>query len=101
MSTPEPAALRVYKYQLEFSGGSYTRVELPRGAKFLKLALQKRRETLWAVVDPDEAIVEYEIMYAGTGWRLPKDIKDAWMFLDTIFSPDGTVWHFWWRPVRE
>jgi hypothetical protein len=91
--------LRVFKYPLDFKGGNSTRVEIPRGFRILKFALQERRETVWALVDPDAPLTEIEVVYYGTGWRLPLEFKNQWTFLDTLFAAGGTVWHYWWRQV--
>jgi hypothetical protein len=88
--------LRIYKYPLEFRGSSYTVVEMPAGAVVLKLAMQDGKETLWAIVDPEADTVEYSVMYSGTGWRLTAEI-DKWKYIETLFSNDGSVWHYFWR----
>jgi hypothetical protein len=87
------ANLRVFKYPLEFHGSSSCVFDLPKHAKVLKLAMQHGKETLWAMVDPEAEVESREIIFAGTGWRLSSTINE-WQYLETIFAPDGTVWHY-------
>lgn len=93
------SVLRVYKYPLEFHGNSYCYFEAPKGARFLKLAFQEGKETVWMMVDPEVEDAEYNVMYSGTGWRLSSDI-DQWQYMDTLFAPGGTVWHYFLKPPK-
>ena len=75
----------IYKYQLTHDG-----ISMPKGAKFLHVALQVGLGTMWFEVETDEEeIEERHFVIVGTGHPVPTgDVK----YLGTYFQ-DIFVWH--------
>lgn len=88
----------VYKYPLSFLSDDRCKLQLPRGAKLLSIARQDTAFAynslqLWALVDPNESIMERRtIRVAGAGHPLPDFGLE---YITTILDAGGSlVWHF-------
>lgn len=78
----------VYKYQLGV--GDLQSVEMPRDAQILTVQVQRGTVCLWALVDPDAALVTRRIRIAGTGHV----IEGAHTYIGTVQQMGGAlVWH--------
>jgi hypothetical protein len=92
---------RVYKYPLVYGKDDVVqaRLTLPKGAKILKLDMQNRSETVWAVVDPGAEQETYLVEIFATGQDLPEDI-DSHTYLGTLLTRDDFfVWHYFMRTI--
>lgn len=74
----------IYKYDSD-------RFETPRGSKLLKIAKIKGAFYAWVLLAESEQKQLILIDYTGTGWEgeTPKG-----EYVDTLFDPDGYVWHY-------
>jgi hypothetical protein len=82
--------ISIWKYPVGQNGI----VEVPIGAKIRKVAMQDGTLTLWCEVSTDTFMREVlQITAYGTGNMInyPREQK----YLDTIFLPDGLVWHIY------
>jgi hypothetical protein len=83
----------VYKYKLQSLGDYYT-LELPVGAQILKFATQYNIPALWALVDPEAALVKRRFRVAGTGHKISSAEVDRLTYIGTCQLREGTlVWH--------
>lgn len=57
--------MRVWKYTLRFSG--HNTVDMPRGAKILRVDVQHNVVTFWALVDPKEPSETRRLRVVATG----------------------------------
>ena len=76
----------IYKYEFE------EEMDTPVGAKLIKLGYQGSTLYGWYLVDLEEfniTTVYYEIY--GTGQ--PITSNQAKFYVDTVFHPNGLVWH--------
>lgn len=67
-------------------------MEVPIDAKLLKLGYQSDQLYAWYLVDPeitDTKYIYYEIY--GTGQAITSN--QANFYVDTLFDPQGFVWH--------
>lgn len=73
----------IYKFNvgLEFKG-KFT-VSIPKGSKFLSMALQGNEAVMWWMVNPDEPWVNREFAVYGTGFKIEEDLG-LLHFLGTI-----------------
>jgi hypothetical protein len=76
----------IWKFQFDVS----RRVSLmmPAGAKLLHVQKQNGVPCVWAIVDPDAAVVERWLVVRGTGHPVAEDIP----YIGTILS-GAFVWH--------
>lgn len=74
----------IYKYQLPAVGA----LKLPLGAQILTVQLQNGSPTLWALVKPDNTLVNRTISIVGTGWDIESNVKYINTYMDGPF-----VWH--------
>lgn len=80
----------IYKYRLEFI--SDQRIALPIDAQILKIAEQDDSIQLWAMQGTETTQYENrEIRMVGTGFTFG---GDNMLYLDTVLSRSGLVWHF-------
>lgn len=87
----------IHKYKVEFGGGRNTILMLPAGAQILTVQPQDGEGYFWAIIDPLEPLEPREILIAGTGSALPKDIA-AFRYMGTFQVPSDIrdaifVWH--------
>ena len=74
----------IYKYQLPGVGA----LKLPLGAQILTVQLQNGSPTLWALVQPDNALVDRTISIVGTGSEVEDNMKYICTYMDGPF-----LWH--------
>ena len=88
---------KIYKYQLPVDGGIITIKQCI--IKILNIQEQNGIPMMWAIVDPDNEVVEpLEIVAIGTGWELPTGLDD---YLGTAQDKYGFVWHYFSLKLRE
>lgn len=81
--------LKVFKYEMPLN--DYFDLDLPRGAKILKVDTQFDLPQLWALVDPDESIMEMrKFRFAGTGHPIVEELEKL-EFIDTFQMRDGNL----------
>ena len=80
--------LTVYKYDISHI------IKVPKSAALLKVAYQDGCITAWYCVDTDDKDTKLQRFYSiGTGWDL-SDYSDI-DYVDTLFDPEGFVWHIY------
>ena len=65
--------------------------ETPRGSKLLKIVKIDYDLYSWVLLADSEQKQLVMIDYEGTGWE-DSDTKGE--YVDTLFEPDGYVWHY-------
>lgn len=85
----------VFKYVPEMGQFGSFELELPLGARFLKVAMQHGLPTLWFEVSQDVPTHVRDFLIVGTGQPLPiPNEGHALNYLETFF--DGAyVWHLY------
>lgn len=82
----------IYKYQLGVVGSQV--IKMPKGAEILSVKNQQENLVLYALVTPDEELVEHRILVYGTGHPIRADIFDDFNFVGTVNINSATlVWH--------
>ena len=88
---------KIYKYELPVDGKIITIKQCI--IKILNIQEQNGIPMMWAIVDPDNEVVEpLEIMAIGTGWELPAGLED---YLGTAQDGYGFVWHYFSLKLKE
>ena len=88
---------KIYKYELPVDGGIITIKQCI--IKILSVQEQNGKPTMWAIVDPDNEVVEpLEIVAIGTGWELPTGLDE---YLGTAQDEYGFVWHYFSLKLKE
>ena len=88
---------KIYKYELPVDGGIITIKQCI--IKILSIQEQNGIPMMWAIVDPDNEVVEpLEITAIGTGWELPTGLED---YLGTAQDEYGFVWHYFSLKLKE
>lgn len=88
---------KIYKYELPVDGGIITIKQCI--IKILNIQEQNGIPMMWAIVDPDNEVVEpLEIVAIGTGWELPTGLDD---YLGTVQDEWGFVWHYFSLKLKE
>ena len=81
---------KIYKYELPVNGGITTIKQCI--IKILSVQEQNGKPMMWAIVDPDNEVVEpLEIVAIGTGWELPTGLDE---YIGTAQDEYGFVWHY-------
>ena len=81
---------KIYKYELPVDGGIITIKQCI--IKILSIQEQNGKPMMWAIVDPDNEVVEpLEITAIGTGQVLPTGLDE---YLGTAQDGYGFVWHY-------
>jgi len=75
----------IYKYELRSQDAS---MKLPKGAEILTVQIQDGRPMIWALVDPENVLVDRFISIVGTGWQVEDNTKYICTFMEGYF-----VWH--------
>lgn len=91
-------AVRIFKYQPEFTMADRAEVELPLGARIIYAAMQNNRITFWAEVD-EEAETEVRVFHVrGTGHIPP--FEEGGVHVGSML--DGPfVWHLYIEQGEE
>ena len=88
---------KIYKYELPVDGGIITIKQCI--IKILNIQEQNGVPVMWAIVDPDNEVIEsLEIVAIGTGWELPTGLDD---YLGTTQDKHGFVWHYFSLKLKE
>ena len=81
---------KIYKYELPVDGGIIAIKQCI--IKILNIREQNGIPVMWAIVDPDDEVVEpLKIIAIGTGWELPTGLED---YLGTAQDEYGFIWHY-------
>jgi hypothetical protein len=73
---------------------------VPAGSRILQLGVQNNVPTLWLLVHPDKARVQWRIKMFGTGWG-PEETSML-VHIGTVMLDDGQeVWHYFWDRSTE
>ena len=75
----------IHKYELRSQDAS---MKLPKGAEILTVQIQDGRPMIWALVDPENVLVDRFISIVGTGWQVEDNTKYICTFMEGYF-----VWH--------
>ena len=88
---------KIYKYELPVDGGIITIKQCI--IKILNIQEQNGIPVIWAIVDPDDEVVEpLKIIAIGTGWELPIGLED---YLGTAQDEYGFVWHYFTIKLKD
>ena len=88
---------KIYKYELPVDGGIITIKQCI--IKILSIQEQNGTPMMWAIVDPDNEVVEpLEIVAIGTGWKLPSRLDE---YIGTAQDEYGFVWHYFSLKLKE
>lgn len=88
---------KIYKYELPVDGDIITIKQCI--IKILSIQEQNGIPVMWAIIDPDNEIVEpLKIIAIGTGWELPTGLED---YLGTAQDEYGFVWHYFTIKLEE
>ena len=70
-------------------------IEIPLMATILSVGIQGQEIVLWAKVDTDNKITTRKFNTYGTGWDIDDQCADSAVevYLGTVTSPEGYVWH--------
>ena len=82
----------VYKYPLNITDRQW--VHMPRGCQVLKVAMQDRVLTAWALVDTASDLAPREFLIFGTGSPCDIPTHRPYQYIDSVFEDHG-VWHVW------
>lgn len=81
----------VYKYPIGLNRLNV--LEIPEGAQFLHVAMQRDTPTLWFMVDPQAVDEKRTFVVVGTGEGIHSR-ADSLTHLGTVLTSDGEfVWH--------
>lgn len=88
---------KIYKYELPVNSNIITIKQCI--IKILSVQEQNGKPTMWAIVDPDNEVVEsLEIVAIGTGWELPTGLDE---YIGTAQDEYGFVWHYFSLKLKE
>ena len=88
---------KIYKYELPVDGGIITIKQCI--IKILSIQEQNGKPMMWAIVDPDNEVIDpMEITAIGTGWTLPTGLDE---YLGTAQDGYGFVWHYFTVKLEE
>ena len=88
---------KIYKYELPVDGKIITIKQCI--IKILNIQEQNGIPVMWAIVDPDNEVIEpLKIVAIGTGWELPTGLDD---YLGTAQDEYGFVWHYFSLKLKE
>lgn len=90
---------RVLKYPLD--PAFQQTVAMPGGARVVRVAYQREKLCVWAVVQADAPVEPRVFTILGTGESIPHPVLDG-QYVGTVDDPSGFVWHIWAsRPAAE
>lgn len=95
---------RAYKYEIQLQEEST--VEMPNGAEIIDSAARGDSIFLWAIVDPDEHLVERHFHVFGTGHDIDNDdlsYIDTAHTVQRIFGSElrRYVWHIFEESTND
>jgi len=77
--------MQIWKFEIPQDGSL---VEMPQGARLLRVDEQYRKVMIWALVEPDAEKVNRHLLVYGTGHEVETDLP----FVGTAFV-GPLVWH--------
>ena len=84
----------IWKYELRITDTQV--VEMPDGAEVLHVGCQAGKICLWALVDPEAALIPYEFQIVGTGH--PYEVGTGGHIGTAVIDP--FVWHVFSPDLR-
>jgi len=78
--------ISIWKYPLEIDDEQW--IDIPRGAKFLSVGVQRGKVCLWVQVDSDAPKESQLIVMHGTGHPMK---SDSMQFIGTVMLYDGDL----------
>ena len=88
---------KIYKYELPVDGSIIAIKQYI--IKILNIQEQNGIPVMWAIVDPDDEVVEpLKIIAIGTGWELLTGLDD---YLGTAQDEYGFVWHYFTIKLKD
>ena len=85
----------IYKYQLQVTDSQ--RLKIHSGFEFMSVQSQFDGISLWALVDTDKPMVEYEVLIYGTGYEIYEP-EHKYNYVGTVQTYNGNyVWHIFIR----
>ena len=86
----------IIKYELPVMGNT---IHITSNVlQWLDVQSQKGNPCLWVMVDDIGEKQTYEIMSAGTGWKLPNRIED-YFYIGTVQDNYNCVWHYFAKEI--
>lgn len=82
--------ITVYKYPFEIA--DQVTIDLPKGARILKVETQGGQPCLWALVDTDQKRVPKNFLIFGTGHQMDRGMLMVGEHVAT-FQQGPFVWH--------
>jgi hypothetical protein len=82
----------IYKYPIEVVDEQI--VKMPQFSKILTVQLQRNHVCIWAEVETDEPIVDYELFIFGTGHEIPPYLKKRYIGTFQLLGGD-LVFHLY------
>lgn len=84
----------IYKFPIDDCQGKVL-VTLHRNAEVISAINQYEDIVIYAIVDPNEELVEHEFLVLGTGWEVPDNINfDDYDFINTVsLVGGGLIFH--------
>jgi hypothetical protein len=82
----------IWKFQIS-AWGPTTHVNVPRGARLIRFAMQGAVPTVWAIVDPKAEQVSRTFHIVGTGQSVPDGANYVGSTEDGSF-----IWHLFEKP---
>lgn len=82
----------IHKYDIPVDTGGPIYIALPKDAQILKIGWQNGIK-LWALVNPDNPLVEISLRVYGTGHEID---EENLTYMDTV-TPANFVWHVFLR----
>lgn len=84
---------RIYKYILPTMIGKHI-IQIPFGAKLLKVALQNNIPILYMIVEPSRTIVNAEINCHFTGNTMLEDADTVENYMGSVEMYNSIVYHY-------
>lgn len=73
-------------------------IEMPQGARVLHVETQFDSAQMWALVDPNQPLVQRRFKVVGTGHR--HEDMDTWHYIGTFpMFGGGLMWHVFEPPT--
>ena len=83
--------MQVWKFRIPYPDGE-PQIRMPEGARVLHVGEQDNEPTLWALVTPDNKMVERKFQFRGTGHDVYDVPPEGVTYLGTCFI-GPFVWH--------
>jgi hypothetical protein len=84
----------IFKTQVPAQACAEYEVELPEGARFLAVQLQRQLPQAWWLCDPSRPLVKRRLLCVGTGIELPAQLLGPYL---ATWQDGAFVWHLFER----